>query len=52
MEKDESQLAWMNSEKKTKKSNRGMSDTDSGRTREMVVITRENLLVMEEKYKT
>ena len=29
-----------------------MSDTDSGRTREMVVIARENLLVMEEKLKT
>ena len=28
--------------KKTQKSNRGMSDTDSGRTREMIVIPREN----------
>ena len=38
--------------KKTPKSNRGMSETDSGRTREMVVIPRENLIEMEEKWKT
>ena len=37
--------------KKTQKSNRGMSDTDSGRNREMVVIPRENLVEMEEKIK-
>ena len=36
--------------KKTQMSNRGMSD--SGRTREMVVIPRENVLEMEEKLKT
>ena len=39
--------------KKTQKSNRGMSDTDSGRTRElMIVVPRENLIEMEEKLKT
>ena len=38
--------------KKTQKMNRGMSDTDSGRTREMIVIPRENLTEMEEKLKT
>ena len=38
--------------KKTKKLNRGMSHTDSGRTREMIVIPRENLIEMEEKLKT
>ena len=38
--------------KKTQKSNRGMSDTDSGRTREMIVIPRGNLIEMEEKLKT
>ena len=37
---------------KTQKSYRGMSDTDSGRTREMVVIPREKLIEMEEKLKT
>ena len=36
--------------KKTQMSTRGMSD--SGRTREMVVIPRENVLEMEEKLKT
>ena len=36
--------------KKTQKSNRGMSDTDSGRTREIIVIARENLIAMEEKF--
>ena len=34
------------------KKNRGMSDTDSGRTREMIVTPRENLIEMEEKFKT
>ena len=40
--------------KKTQKSNRGMSDTDSGRTREMIVIPKEkeNLIEIEEKLKT
>lgn len=38
--------------RKTQKSYRGMSDTDSGRTREMVVIPREKLIEMEEKLKT
>ena len=33
--------------KKTQKSNRGMSDIDSGRTREMIVIPRENLKAIE-----
>ena len=37
--------------KKTQMSNTGMSDTDSGRTREIIVIPRENLLEMEEKIK-
>ena len=37
---------------KTQKSYRGMSETDSGRTREMVVIPREKLIEMEEKLKT
>ena len=37
--------------KKTEKLNRGMSDTDSGTTREMIVIPRENLIEMEEKLK-
>ena len=36
--------------KKTQMSNEGMSD--NGRTREMVVIPRENVLEMEEKLKT
>ena len=34
--------------KTTQKSNRGMSDTDSGRTREMIVIPSENLIEMED----
>lgn len=38
--------------KTTEMSSTGMSDTDSDRTREMVVIPRENLLEMEEKLKT
>ena len=29
-----------------------MSDTDSGRTREMIVTPREDLIEMEEKFKT
>ena len=37
---------------KTQKSKRGMSDTDSGSTWEMIVIPRENLIEMEEKLKT
>ena len=38
--------------KKTQNSNRGMPDTDSGRTREMIVIPRKNLIEMEEKLNT